>query len=371
MLSAVKGYAECRHGAGTLTGVRQSGPQRLIVTLSQPFHDFPTVLTDPATWAFPPDQVSSVAGRAAFEDHPVGAGPFQVESLTHRQAVPGKAIVPGEVVLDRYAGYFGGRPHLDRIDLPVIDAANPAASFARYRSHELDVLQVAESQVDVVRADPTFSRQLVGYPRLQLIALVAADPSSSSVAQRSAVAAAFDPSVVVSDVFGKSGQTAAGLVPVGTPGFVPGVASPPPAAASSLPTGPVTIDRPSEPVLQAIADSLVRRMRISGVDASITNHGAYELRVLDAGYPSPDALLAPISTLTGAAAGEISAARAATDPVRRDALYVSAERDLLARRIVMPIAFGETQLLVAPRVRGLVYDALGAPHLADAWISER
>ena len=37
----------------------------------------------------------------------------------------------------------------------------------------------------------------------------------------------------------------------------------------------------------------------------------------------------------------------------------------------MPIAFGETQLLVAPRVRGLVYDALGAPHLADAWISER
>ena len=122
-------------------------------------------------------------------------------------------------------------------------------------------------------------------------------------------------------------------------------------------------------MLQAIADSLLRILRRSGVEVAISDHGAYELRVLNAGYPSPDALLAPISTLADAAAGAISAARASADPVRRDALYVTAERDLLARRIVMPIAFGQTQLLVAPRVRGLLYDALGAPHLAVAWVS--
>jgi ABC-type transport system substrate-binding protein len=369
VLSAVAGYAACRSGAGTLSGVKRSGPLKLFVSLSRPFRDFVTVLADPATWAFPPDRVSSAAGRAAFEQHPVGAGPFQVESLVHREVVPGKATVQGEVVLGRYAGYFGNRPHLDRIDMPVVDAANPAASFTRYRSHGLDVLEVAESLVDVVRADPTFSRQLVGYPRLQLIALVAADPRSSSVDQRAALESSFDPADVVTDVFGKSGQTANGLVPVGTPGFVPGLLPPKPAGGSSAP-GPVTISRPSEPVLQAIADSLVRSLQKSGVEVSITDHGAYELRVLNAGYPSPDALLAPISTLTDAAAGAISAARSAADPVRRDALYADAERDLLARRIVMPIAFGETQLLIAPRVRALSYDALGAPHLAAAWISQ-
>lgn len=367
VLSAVEGYAQCRNGAGTLSGVKQSGLLKLVVTLSRPFRDFVTVLADPATWAFPPDLASSAAARSAFEAHPVGAGPFQVESLIHRKVVPGKAIVPGEVVLDRYSGYFGNRPHLDRVDLPVLDVANPAASFVRYRNHELDVLQVAESQVDVVRADPTFSRQLAGYPRLQLIALVAVDPRSSSVQQRSALEDAFDPADVVSDVFGKSGQAANGLVPVGTPGFVPS-ALPPRTAGGSI--GPVTIRRPSDPVLQAIADSLVRRLQKSGVEVSIADRGAYELRVLNAGYPSPDALLAPISTLANAAAGAISAARAAADPVHRDALYADAEHDLLARGIVMPIAFGQTQLLVAPRVRGLLYDALGAPHLAAAWISQ-
>jgi hypothetical protein len=370
VLSAVAGYAQCRNGAGTLSGVKPSGSLKLVVTLSRPFRDFVTVLADPATWAFPPDLASSSAARSAFEAHPVGAGPFQVESLIHRKVVPGKAIVPGEVVLERYGGYFWARPHLDRIDLPVLDVANPAASFVRYRSHALDVLQVAESQVDVVRADPTFSRQLVGYPRLQLIALVAVDPRSSSVQQRSALEAAFDPADVVSDVFGKSGQTANGLVPIGTPGFVPSVLPPPNAAGGSSPIGPVTIRRPSEPVLQAIADSLVRRLQKAGVEVSLSDRGAYELRELNAGYPSPDALLAPISTLADAAAGAISAARAAADSVRRDALYADAERDLLARGIVMPIAFGQTQLLVAPRVRGLLYDALGAPHLAAAWISQ-
>jgi hypothetical protein len=35
---------------------------------------------------------------------------------------------------------------------------------------------------------------------------------------------------------------------------------------------------------------------------------------------------------------------------------------------VIPIAFGQTQLLVAPRVRDLLYDALGCPRLAAAWL---
>jgi ABC-type transport system substrate-binding protein len=228
---------------------------------------------------------------------------------------------------------------------------------------------VAASQVDVVRADPTFSRQLVDYPRLELICLIALDPRSSSVSQRAALAAAIDPGSVVSDVFGKAGQVADGLVPVGMPGYLPGVA--PPAAPVRLDrqVGRFVLERPTEPLLQAMADSLLRRLRKAGVSATSSDRGgAYQLRVLDAGYPSPDALLAPIVVQTGAAPGLLDGARAAGDAGTREALYVAAERTLLARRVVIPIAFGQTELLIAPRVKGLLYDALGAPRLADAWI---
>ncbi|MDX6494149.1 MAG: hypothetical protein QOE17_135, partial [Gaiellales bacterium] len=85
-------------------------------------------------------------------------------------------------------------------------------------------------------------------------------------------------------------------------------------------------------------------------------------------YPSPDALLAPITAATGAPAAPLDAAHAAADPRERAGLYVEAERRLISSRIVIPIAFGQTQLLVAPRVRDLLYDALGGPRLAAAWL---
>jgi peptide/nickel transport system substrate-binding protein len=371
VLSAVTGYQECRNGARTLSGVRPAGRLKLVVTLQRPFHDFATVLADPATWAFPPETAATPAARAAFESAPIGAGPYQIESWMRHEEVPGKAIVPGQMVLARNPDYYGDRPHIDRIELPVIDAANPAASFARYRGHKLDVLDVAASQVDIVRADPTFSRQLVGYPRLQLIALVAAGSPAGSAPQRAALDAAIDRSAVVSDVFGKSGQAADGLVPQGTPGFLPGVSPPQPSGRSAAAAGRVTLRRPSQPLLQAIADSLLRQLRAAGARAELSDHGTYELRVLDAAYPSPDAFVASVATLTEAPDAPLDAARAASDPLRRDALYVDAERSLLARRAVMPIAFGQTQLLIAPRVRGLLYDALGAPRLSAAWISAR
>jgi ABC-type oligopeptide transport system substrate-binding subunit len=369
LLAPIAGYARCRHGSGTLSGVHASGALTLIVTLARPFRDFVAVLTDPATWAFPPQLAATATQRAAFERTPVGAGPFQIASWTHGQAVPGKAAIAGDVLLERNPGYYGRPAHLQRVDLPVVDAANPAASFARYRGGGLDVLEEAASQADVVRADPTFSRQLVDYPRLQLICLIALDPRSTSVSQRTGLAAALDSGAVVSDVFGKAGQVADGLVPVGMPGYLPGVAPPVSAAGPGGEVGRFVLERPTQPLLQAMADSLLRHLRNAGVAARSADRGAYQLRVLDAGYPSPDALLAPIVVQTGASPRLLDGARAAVDPAARDAMYVATQRTLLARRVVMPIAFGQTELLVSPRVRGPIYDALGSPQLAQVWLA--
>src|SRR5438309_166362 len=82
-------------------------PLTLVVSLSRPVRDFPSPLLDPATWAFPPQLAATAAARAAYERAPVGAGPFQVESIVHSQRPAGRAPVPGEVVLTPNPGYFG------------------------------------------------------------------------------------------------------------------------------------------------------------------------------------------------------------------------------------------------------------------------
>jgi hypothetical protein len=46
-----------------------------------------------------------------------------------------------------------------------------------------------------------------------------------------------------------------------------------------------------------------------------------------------------------------------------------AQQTLLASGSIVPLTFGQTQLLIAPGVRGLVVDALGAPRLAGAWLT--
>ncbi len=365
-LSSLTGYAACRAGQGGLTGVRAAGVLKLVVTLDKPFRGFVATLADPATWAFPPALADTAAARSASELAPLGAGPFQITSWTHGSAVPGKRAIPGDVVLAANPGYFGPQPHLQRVDLPVLDPANPAASFARYRSGGLDVVEVEASQVDVVRADPTFSRQLVDYPRLQLIALVATDPRSSSVAQRTTLAAALDPATIVSDVFGKAGQVADGLVPVGMPGYLPSTV-PAPTADGPAPARVVLV-RPTQPLLQAMADSVVRQLRSAAVDAAVSGRGRYQLQVVSAAYPSPDAVLAPVAALSNSGPAMLDGARAAADPSVRDALFVTVERRLEDRRVVIPIAFGQTELLVSPHVHGLLYDALGTPHLAAAWL---
>ena len=88
VLEPVSGYAACASGRARSRECappgRDSGRR-----LSRPVNDFPAMLVDPATWAFPP-QLSATAGdRAAFERAPVGAGPFRAgqppqEHASHR-----------------------------------------------------------------------------------------------------------------------------------------------------------------------------------------------------------------------------------------------------------------------------------------------
>jgi hypothetical protein len=59
----------------------------------------------------------------------------------------------------------------------------------------------------------------------------------------------------------------------------------------------------------------------------------------------------------------------AAPPATVGRTLLQAQRTLLASDSIVPLAFGQTQLLIAPGVRGLLVDALGAPRLAGAWLA--
>jgi len=367
VLAPIEGYAACRAGTGTLTGVRAAGPLTLVVHLSAPFQRFATVLADPATWAFPAAMVASPAGYAAFEAAPVGAGPFQVASWTHSDHGPGHAPISGRLVLTRNPDYFGAPAHVRRVLMPVVDQGGPESAVARFRSGELDVLQVPPAEVTPVLADPGFARRLVAYPLLEVEALVA--PGGRPRGERVAVFRAAGPGQVLRATTGRPAQPADGPVADGTPGYVPGTAQPLSAAQARTPAAPVTVSGASPP-LRPLADGVVSVLHGARIRARLVRSGGYTVESLRAPYPSPDAFLTQLLPSAGAPVRSlIGAARAAPQPGRGDALYAEAGRRLVAEAVFHPVGFAQAELLVAPRVRGLEWDGVAGPHLAGAWLT--
>ena len=357
VLEPVSGYAACASGSGTLSGVRATGPLTLVVHLSRPVRDFPSMLADPATWAFPPQLAATAGDRAAFERAPVGAGPFRLASLRKSTHPAGKAAVAGLAVLSRNPAYFGARPHLDRVEMPVVAGAD-AGSIAAYRAGRYQVLPLPAAEVDVVRADPEFGRQLLDTPRLSLISLQRRPGATSSLA------GGLSASQVTELAAGKSGQTADALVPLGMPGYVP-ERRPLCAGAGGRRDGDADqADRRHRDVVH-------ERRRTGAASATAPRygssaHGDWAVSELNLQSAAPATVVA---ALAGRGQTSLVSQVEAAPPATVGADAASRAANAARERLDRPLTFGQTQLLIAPGVRGLLVDALGAPRLAGAWLA--
>jgi ABC-type transport system substrate-binding protein len=355
VLAPVAGYAGCVAG-GRLSGVRAEGARTLVVTLSRPVRDLPARLVDPATWAFPPELEATPQQRTAFEQAPVGAGPFMVDTIRHSERPQGKAPVTGLVVLSRNPGFFGPRPHLDAIRMPVVAATEAARTIAGFRAGRYRVFPVPISEADAVRADLIFGRRLLVAPRLTVYALRS---TAGTPSQRLAVAGALDRSQVVELALGKSAQAADGLLPLGMPGYVPDAARYLRVPGTGL---NVTLTHQRDATLAQLTAAVAQMLRAKGATARVVPHGQWSVTEIDLSSPSPGAAMAalasPLAASVDAAAGDA-----------RAAALQRAQRGLLDTGTIVPLAFGQTALLVSPRVHDLRLDALGAPQLDVTWLT--
>lgn len=97
LLDKVEGYTEMRSSRATvLSGVKAPSPQTLEVELSQPFAEFPAIMTNiTAGTAVPKEEIDRAA--AEFADRPVCTGPYRAESA---KTAEGMTLV-------RHDGYYG------------------------------------------------------------------------------------------------------------------------------------------------------------------------------------------------------------------------------------------------------------------------
>jgi len=98
-----------------------------------------------------------------------------------------------------------------------------------------------------------------------------------------------------------------------------------------------------------------------------------------ADYPDPEAVIdalfaeespnRPIDYRNAAVQELLAAARRATDPQERHALFLAAQQQILDDVVVLPLTFDVEYLLVAPRVRDLPVTPLGILGLERVWIA--
>lgn len=343
-----------------LPGVRAAAPDRLIVTLSAPFADLPAVLSNPGTFAFPPDLTGTPEARAAFEQQPVGCGSFRVESWE-----PGIRI---NLVSTSRAVKLAG------VDMTILQGSVGArAAVSGFRSGRYDATPLPASQLKVTMSDPLLSRRLVIRPLESLTALLVPPEIVGDLAERRAIAHANDP--VGAAAASGGGTPADGLIPVGTPGYVPGAAvyAYDPAAASADLSGvhpkPLSVAAAISD-LTVVATQVVAALREVGLPAKLSARQTGALRVvrLTGAYPTADAIVGPLA-LGGEARKLLQQSRGTRDIQVRQELQRATAVAELQSAIVIPLTFSGAPFIVQPEVAGAVFDAAGLPHFNQwGWV---
>jgi peptide/nickel transport system substrate-binding protein len=249
--------------AAELAGLRAVvAPDDSTVTLrfAVPQSRFPDVLTDLAI--LPAHLLDTVPRerlrRAAWNEHPVGNGPFRfVAHEPNRRWV--FAANPD------FPAALGGPPRLQRLIVVVVD--EPATKLAALTAGELDFAGIQPAHAQFVARDPALA--VLSYPLLLTYGIVLNTrrrPFDDLAVRRRLDAAIDRPEIVDGYLYGY-GTPARGPVPPGVPGYVP-VAPDSTAAVSGRP--PISFELLTVGSGEAPLEQMVQaQLRAAGVETRI------------------------------------------------------------------------------------------------------
>jgi oligopeptide transport system substrate-binding protein len=196
---------------GTL-GVKATDDFTLQVTLSHPNPAFVWIAAMPAGAPIRQDVLTKYADKwATSPDSLVTNGSFRVTEMVPNVHV---TVVPNP-------HYWGAKPKLTSITFDVVN--DGAVALAKYKSRELDEIDVQPAQAAVVAADAQLKLDLVKTTALSVFWIVFRLDQAplNNLKVRQAIAAGIDRDAFVAQIFQGQGLPATTFIPKGMHGYAP------------------------------------------------------------------------------------------------------------------------------------------------------
>lgn len=397
LLSLVSGYDEfVSGGAKNLAGVHCPDNSTLVIELTVPYADFPSVLSHPALAAVPS---SADKDGDAFVRNPVGSGPYALARARLQQT--------SSVELTRYEGEPAYSPAIDAFRIKVFKSESEL--YSEFLTEELDgctppTSELRDIDYDVAQAP---GGQQIGEgvklafgarPTVYYLACNTALPLMGNADVRRAFSQCIDRERVCDTMFHGAYVPAFGLIPPSIHGagdFAWPYTALDVNAARKLLEG--IADTESEHSLlfaansglKKVAEELANQLGHSGVSFKAKSvkkeeleralkEGSFEIVLLawTADAPTPDCVLYPL--LHSAAGGatnktgyrnaqvdaKINEARAELDGSRRMDCYAEASALAAQDAPVIPLFFSTYAYAVHSRIENMYVSSDGVPVLA-------
>ena len=396
LLGLVDGYWEFAAGrAPAITGIAAPDPTTLTVDLTDPFADFPSVVSSPRLSPVPPDATA----------RPVGDGPF---------VLAGRFSSGHAFDLVRNRRYYGRTPYLDRVRVGVVPDQQTA--WLAFQHGNVRFAPVPPDQVPAARqiagtsADGRSQPGLLQGPETGAWSLgfnLAEEPASDP-RWRQAVSLALDRQRIAA-AFAGATAPAVGIAPSGVPGAGQAICQScayDPVKARALLAGlrqagrvgqpgqlgqarrdPVVLVVPATPFDRRVATLVKAELGAVGVKVAVketdpasfpASPGRTDGSLFGSGwaaeYPRMDAFLAgqfssgSPGNLTGFSDAGVdrllAQARLTVDDPARTRIYQQAETAILAHEPVVPVLKYRHTAVLAPGVKGFDLTPWGVVDLA-------
>ncbi len=380
VVAGIQGYDAYQNGAAGIAGITAPNPTTLQITLNPARRGgFLNRLAYYAAVVVDKDVVQR-GGNGWFATQDAGSGPFVFKEWAHND----------HLTLASFPRYYAGAPRIAGVSVPIVTESQ--TQLSEYLANQLDFIQVPLGDYKRIRADPTLGKQLLTYPRAQVLFL-GLNPrvytAFKDLRVRRAFAMAIDKAKISKTVFFGFFTPANSIVPPGIPGFYAGYKGLPydPAGARKLldeagvsgKLPPLSIAmNPFSPVSQMMAEPVAAMLKQNlGVDVQLqktefSNFIANEnkrtvYQSFMTGWSADyldysdylDFLLYSTSPLNRQSYESadfdklVDQANAAPNEAQRIAIYHKAEALAVTDAPMVPILFSQFAYLKKPYVQGL------------------
>jgi oligopeptide transport system substrate-binding protein len=206
LASKVEGFGEVQAGTAThLSGVKPVGELTIQIDLTEPYSDFPTVLSHPALL---PVSLDSLKDNPDGAPEPVCAGPYEVEKGLEGSDLRLARTTESVSRNDAYLG--GGQGVAERILVRAFET--PEDAYEAYKTGRVDIAPVPDSRLGEAQAG------VAGYtggstPQITYLAFDPANPATADPRFRQAVSLAIDRLVIIDAAYGDQRRPATRWLP--------------------------------------------------------------------------------------------------------------------------------------------------------------